>query len=525
MHQQKNYIIGGGIAGLSTAVYLIQEAGVSGESIVIFDEAKRIGGSLDATDLSESDGYVMRGVRMFEEEVFACTFDLLSRIPSLNLPGKNLREEFTLFNQKNKCYSKSRLLKNGVALDSHPLRLNFGDRLKIILLLFRPEAVTEMMEIRDYFSKSFFESNFWYEFCTVFAFQPWHSLIEFRRYFKRFIQSFPNIDTLETIEISPYNQYEFMVLPIVGWLKKAGVSFVSNTKIINLLFTQKNGLQSVRQIDYEQEGRIGKIDIDDEDFVFTTLGSIVANSALGTMKSAPQINLAKKSGAWMLWENIAKDYPEFGQPKIFNNSIEKSRWTSFTLTFRDPLFFSLIEKFIHKKVTSFGGVNLVDSNWFMSIVVTYKPYFLHQPKNVSLCWGFGLSSEKEGNFIKKKMSDCTGEEILTELVYHLGFEKHLADILKSAVCIPCTTPFVTSHFLPRKRSDRPSVVPKNSSNFAFLGQYCEIPNDIVFTVEYSVRSAQIAVFKLFNIKKKIAPIYNGMHHLKVLINALRTVFR
>jgi len=123
------------------------------------------------------------------------------------------------------------------------------------------------------------------------------------------------------------------------------------------------------------------------------------------------------------------------------------------------------------------------------------------------------------------MSDCTGEEILIELIHHLGFEKDMEAILKSAICIPCLTPFITSNFLPRKISDRPKVVPKNSANFAFLGQYCEIPGDIAFTVEYSIRSAQIAVYKLFKVKKKVEPIYKGTHHLGVVLKALKAVFR
>lgn len=523
--KSKIYIVGGGIASLSAAVYLIKDGGVDGGQIKIFDEAKRMGGSLDAQNLSDSDGYVMRGVRMFEEQAFSCTFDLLSAIPSLTAPGKTLREEFVEFNKVNKSYSKSRLLIDGEAIDSRPLKLSLGDRLKLAGLLFKSESSLEDVAIRDYFSDPFFTSNFWYEFCTVFAFEPWHSAIEFRRYFKRFIQSFPNIDTLETIEISPHNQYESMVLPIMDWLKKRGVEFIPNTKITDLKFIPDQDKKRVSRINYERDGENGAITVAKNDYVFVTLGSIISNTSLGSMTKPSLLNLTEKSGAWKLWENIAKNNPEFGRPSVFNSNVEKSRWTSFTITFRDPLFFNLIEKFVHKKVTSFGGVNLIDSNWLMSAVITYKPYFINQPKEINLCWGFGLRSEEKGNFVKKKMSECTGVEILTELIHHLGFEEHLGAIIEKAVCIPCTTPYITSHFLPRKISDRPLVVPKSSANFAFLGQYCEIPNDVVFTVEYSVRSAQTAVYSLLGLNKKVPPIYQGMHHAKVLFNALKTICR
>lgn len=161
----------------------------------------------------------------------------------------------------------------------------------------------------------------------------------------------------------------------------------------------------------------------------------------------------------------------------------------------------------------------------MTVVTSYKPYFIGQPENVSFCWGYGLYPDQKGNFIKKKMSECSGEEILTELIYHLGIEKHLKEILKSAVCIPCMTPYITSHFLNRQIGDRPLVLPKKSVNLAFLGQYCEIPDDVVFTVDYSVRSAQTAVYSLLKLKKKVTPIFKGIYNLKVIFNAIKTVFR
>jgi len=340
--KSKVYLVGGGIASLSAAVYLIKDGNISGKNIKIFDESKKIGGSLYAQDLSSSEGYVMRGIRMFEEEAFSASFDLMSEIPSLNSPGKTLREEFIDFNKENKSYSKSRLLKDKYALDSRPLRLRLRDRFRIIKLIFRSENSLEDMEIQQYFTASFFKSNFWYEFCTVFAFQPWHSLIEFKRYFIRFIQSFPNIDTLETIEISPYNQYEFLILPTIDWLKKQGVMFAVNTKITDFDFKDYQEKKTISRIHLIRNNIKDQITINRNDYVFTTLGSIVANSSVGSMTTPPPSNLEERSAAWTLWENIAKDRPEFGIPSVFNSDINKSKWTSFTVTFRDPKFFNLI---------------------------------------------------------------------------------------------------------------------------------------------------------------------------------------
>jgi len=39
----------------------------------------------------------------------------------------------------------------------------------------------------------------------------------------------------------------------------------------------------------------------------------------------------------------------------------------------------------------------------------------------------------------------------------------------------------------------------DSSNLAFIGQFCEIPEDVVFTGEYSVRVAQMVVYELLDL--------------------------
>ena len=53
--------------------------------------------------------------------------------------------------------------------------------------------------------------------------------------------------------------------------------------------------------------------------------------------------------------------------------------------------------------------------------------------------------------------------------------------------------------MPRDYGDRPLPVPKNSKNFAFVSQFVEIPEDVVFTVEYSIRVVQMAVYELLGI--------------------------
>ena len=54
-------------------------------------------------------------------------------------------------------------------------------------------------------------------------------------------------------------------------------------------------------------------------------------------------------------------------------------------------------------------------------------------------------------------------------------------------------PYIDTQFQPRAMAYRPKVVPVGSTNFAMISQFVETPEDMVFTEEYSVRAARIAV--------------------------------
>lgn len=95
--------------------------------------------------------------------------------------------------------------------------------------------------------------------------------------------------------------------------------------------------------------------------------------------------------------------------------------------------------------------------------------------------------------------------------------------IDESIVISAMMPYITSQFMPRELGDRPAVVPEGSVNLAFLGQFCEIPGDCVFTVEYSVRSAIMAVYGLLNLDKQVPEIYPGQYDIRVLAKAIETM--
>jgi oleate hydratase len=80
-------------------------------------------------------------------------------------------------------------------------------------------------------------------------------------------------------------------------------------------------------------------------------------------------------------------------------------------------------------------------------------------------------------------------------------------------------PLITSQFLVRNTTTRPPIIPEGSTNLGLTGQFIEQPDDVVFTVEYSVRSAQAAAFKLGNIDKEPTPFQHVSHDLSVVFAA------
>lgn len=210
--------------------------------------------------------------------------------------------------------------------------------------------------------------------------------------------------------------------------------------------------------------------------------------------------------------------------KNYSNKINKTKWVSFTMTIKDPKVLELFKDLITPDM-ALTWTTIVDSSWFISLWIHQQQYFLNQEDSTSIIWWYWLNPEKKWNYIKKKMIDCNWKELIEEFVCHLWLQDKLDFILKNSVCIPCLTPFVTAHFMPRNKWDRPKVIPDSSKNFAFLWQYTEIPNDIVFTVEYSIRSAQISVYWLLWLDKKVTPVYKWIYNIKVMLTAIKTIFR
>ena len=501
---------------------MIRDGSLPGANISILEAAPVLGGSLDGSG-DPASGYSMRGGRMLTTDNYECTWDLYKSIPSLRQPGKTVFDETVEFNQRHKANSMARLVdRRRAKVPVTSMGFSMRDRVELLKLSHAGEDTLAASCITDWLSPAFFETEFWYMWSTTFAFQPWHSAVEFKRYLNRFMLEFSRIETLAGVKRTVYNQYDSLVLPLQAWLAAQDVRLLTDCRVTDLDHQTADGKFIVTGIHCLRQGKSEVVAVNDGDLVFLQNGSMTDASSLGSMSRAPEKLTKADSGGWKLWEKLAEGRPQFGHPAAFNSCIAQSYWESFTVTLKDPAFFDQMTQFSGNEPGTGGLVTFKDSNWLMSIVLAHQPHFPNQPAAVQVFWGYALFPDRVGNFVPKPMAECGGAEILRELCGHMRFDLETVD---SANCIPCRMPYLTSMFMPRLHGDRPLPVPPGSKNLALISQFVEIPDDCVFTVEYSVRAAQMAVYQLLGIGRKIPPVTPYATSLHTQFEALIKAFK
>ena len=541
---RKAYLVGGGLATLAAAAYLIRDCRFPANQITVYEGMHILGGSNDGIGTPEQ-GFVCRGGRMLNEETYENFWELFGSIPSLRQPGRSVTEEILEFDHAHPTCAKARLVdKDGNILDVKSMGFNQADRMALLKLLMTDEKKLDNLTIQDWFKETphIFETNFWYMWQTTFAFQKWSSLYEFRRYMNRMIFEFSRIETLEGVTRTPLNQYDSVIRPLEAYLRKAGVTFVENCEVTDIDFEDGHGITAKtlylkRRVentdDMGENGEAAAKDsyvfetvaLNSNDICIMTNACMTDSATLGDFHTPAPMPVQKPiSGE--LWAKVAAKKPGLGNPEPFFTKPHETNWLSFTVTCKGDAMLKVIEEFTGNVPGSGALMTFKDSSWLMSSVVAAQPHFVNQPMDTTIFWGYGLYTDAVGDYVKKPMKDCTGQELLNEYLHHLHIpEDQIAELMKTVInVIPCYMPYVDAQFEPRKMSDRPPVIPAGSTNFAMVSQFVEIPDDMVFTEEYSVRAARTAVYGLLDVKKTICPVTPYNRQPKILMKALKKAY-
>ena len=526
------YIIGTGLAGLTAAFYLVRDGQMKGEHVHLLEKLDLAGGSCDGRK-DVTKGFYMRGGREMDNH-FEVMWDVFRDVPSIETPDVSVLDEYYWLNKHDPNYSLCRATQER-GKDAHTdkqFKLDKKSALALSKLFMTPEEQLEGKKISDVLPESFWNTNFWLYWQTMFAFQRWSSALEMKRYLCRYVHHIDGLPDFSALRFTKYNQYESMILPLVKYLEAHGVTVEYGVDVKNVVIETKGDKKVAKQIIYVKDGKQQTIDLIEDDLVFITNGCCTDTSCYGDQTHAPDLSVIVNGAgeSWDLWKNIAKQaqHGEYGNPDAFCSDVEATNWMSATVATSDETVIRHIMDICKRdpregKVTTGGIVTVKDStdNWYLSWTINRQPQFKAQDKNTALVWVYALNTNRPGNYVKKAMRNCTGEEVCREWLYHIGVPTAKIDSLAKNACntTTCFMPYINAFFQPRKNSDRPLVVPQGAVNFAFVGQFAETPRDTIFTTEYSMRTGMEAVYTLLNVDRGVPEVWGSCYDVRELLRA------
>lgn len=532
VEKKSAYIIGTGLAGLTAAFYLVRDGQIPGNHIHLLEKLELAGGSCDGyKDVHK--GFYMRGGREMDNH-FEIMWDVFRDVPSIETPNVSVLDEYYWLNKHDPNYSLCRATVNK-GEDAHTdklFKLDKDSAMALSQLFITPEADLEDKKISDVLPESFWETNFWLYWQTMFAFQKWSSALEMKRYLCRYVHHIDGLPDFSALRFTKYNQYESMILPLIEYLKKHDVDVQFGMDVKNVVIEEVDGKKTAKELIYIKDNEEHSIPLTADDLVFITNGCCTDTSSYGDQTHAPDLShiVNGQGESWDLWKNIAKQakHDEYGHPDVFCSDTEATNWMSATVETSNEDIIQHIMNICKRdpragKVTTGGIVTVKDSvnNWFLSWTINRQPQFRSQNKDTVLVWLYALHTDTEGNYIKKAMRDCTGEEICQEWLYHIGMDESKIKDYSENACntTTCFMPYINAFFQPRKNVDRPKVVPEGAVNFAFIGQFAETPRDTIFTTEYSMRTGMESVYTLLNVDRGVPEVWGSQYDIRELLRA------
>ena len=532
VEKKSAYIIGTGLAGLTAAFYLVRDGQMPGNHIHLLEKLELTGGSCDGyKDVHK--GFYMRGGREMDNH-FEIMWDVFRDVPSIETPNVSVLDEYYWLNKHDPNYSLCRATVNK-GEDAHTdklFKLDKDSAMALSQLFITPEANLEDKKISDILPESFWETNFWLYWQTMFAFQKWSSALEMKRYLCRYVHHIDGLPDFSALRFTKYNQYESMILPLIEYLKKHDVDVQFGMDVKNVVIEDVDGKKTAKELIYVKDNKEQSIPLTADDLVFITNGCCTDTSCYGDQTHAPDLShiVNGQGESWDLWKNIAKQakHDEYGHPDVFCSDTEATNWMSATVETSNEDIIQHIMNICKRdpragKVTTGGIVTVKDSvnNWFLSWTINRQPQFRSQNKDTVLVWLYALHTDTEGNYIKKAMRDCTGEEICQEWLYHIGMDESKIKYYSENACntTTCFMPYINAFFQPRKNVDRPNVVPEGAVNFAFIGQFAETPRDTIFTTEYSMRTGMESVYTLLNVDRGVPEVWGSQYDIRELLRA------
>lgn len=509
------YIAGGGIAGLSAAFYLIHDCGFPGEAVHIYEASSSVGGIYSAGGSAES-GYIAAASAPIRLKNKSNMADMLSKLPSVNLPDMSVADEIKNFCAANPLGSFSRLVDDD-CLEADTTVLSRKTVRAIRSLISAKEEDLLGATIAEYFDEhpDFLCSGLWLAISTSYMLKPGSAALELRDLLR--VSDIEELYGAKNAVRTQFNLHETITDALYDYLTARKAEIVTHCRVTDAEIDSETG--HVSAIHLDDKGTAKTFYLNSGDMLLVTNGSASECASLGDYNSPAYAN-NEPSAALELWRRLAEKCDSLGDPERFLPNAD-SQIISFTITTRSPLLTELIKQRVSGTNDCGAVTTFTASPWGLTIMCPPQPYFSTQDDDTYVICGWGVNTREQGEYIEKTMEQSSGAEILFELVKLMQLDERWDEITETVVnVIPCIMPYAAASALPCGSGDKPLAVPFKNGNLAFIGRFARLGCGVSGSCEHTVRTAREAAYRLSGMKKSsAAPQRKGAAaYLKMLLD-------
>jgi oleate hydratase len=477
------YITGGGLSAFASALYLVRDCGLEPSNIHILTDREYYFGN-------EVNGYICRRSKLISEKTSLNFFDLMSNISSLDIPDLTVCDEIlNLYRSSPSPRSITFIDTEKNVIDISKIRLTKAHRKIVASLMQSKKEELINLPIHEAFPNDFFTTRFWSLISAAYSFSDESSAYEF-------INALCGIDDILSGTLpNAFDRQEEIIEPLKAHLINLGCDVREKASVTDIDF--ENGRADA--IHFTDNGIRKTVYLNEEDICIFPTDEVAQCESLGSFnESAPKLF----SAPYLLWEKLSAKHPSFKNPSLLFDDIDKNMSVEFTITLSNRLLPELIDKVTSGSLGNDGVIVLDNSAWKMTICAVPQTHFKNMSEDISIIWGCATRFDREGERCGKSMIDCSGAEILYELVSCLNLDEAWDDIRETVInVIPCHRRYDKSYIAPVR--SKLEIIPTGMSNLAISGDFADFDDAAVFSEEYAVSTARTAAYKLMNTKKKI----------------------
>ncbi|MCI8520293.1 MAG: hypothetical protein HFE50_02230 [Clostridia bacterium] len=478
------YITGGGLSALAAALYLVRDCKLLPQNVHLFTNRTFVRGN-------EITGYICRRGKIINEKSSLNLFDLLSEVSSLDIPDLTVCDEILNIYRANPDNRNITFIdEDKNVVDISDIRLSRSLRKSLLSLLQMKKEKLKLLAVEDALPYEFFDSYFYKLLRASYGFDENSSAYEL-------LQCIQHLgDVLSGTMPDGFDRDETIIEPLKAHIQKIGIDVRDGAYVSDLDFEEGK----VSAVHFTDKGIRKTFYLNDGDICIFPTDEMADCEAIGSFnESAPKVF----SSPYKLWEKLARKNPNFKDPSAFFDEHDGDLAEEFTITLSNRLLPELIDK-VTCGAFGYNGVIVLDnSNWKMTICAVPSTHFKNMSDDVAVIWGTAAQFDREGEFSEKSMTDCSGAEILYELISCLNLSDAWDDIRETVInVIPCHRKYDKSYLTPA--ASKLEIVPTGIENFAVSGDFSDNDgSEEVFSAEYSVATARRAAYKLMNSKKNV----------------------